>query len=190
MGNGNPSQTNATPKNFAEMSAKGLPPYQGYSGSDRADSRLGGALFDYSMRVRTMSVSYEHAANDLGKRYFWAAPDLESLLGYDPADAGPYEVIGASIRSEDAWGAAAAASEIIKLVKDDDAGGAPVLVAGIDGVADNLVADQGNTFPNLPAPLTDLAKVPKGWRLYVELATNGAGYTMGFVTVTVTIRYL
>lgn len=184
------ANTNATPKNFAEAVAKSLPPHQGYAGSTRADPRLGGDLYDYALRTRLMQVSYEHVANDTGKRYLHVAPNLEPLIGYDPAEAGPFEIISASIRSELAWGTATGASEIIKLAKDDDAGGTPVLIAGLDGAADDLVADQGNAFPNLPNPGSAGAKVDKGERLYVELATNGAGYTMGWTTVTLVVRYL
>jgi len=64
----NPSETNATPKNFAEMVAKGLPAYQGYAGSERADARLGGELFAWALRVHKTSVSYMHAAQDTGFR--------------------------------------------------------------------------------------------------------------------------
>lgn len=190
MGNGNPSDTNATPKNWQEMVAKGLPPYQGYSGSERADARLGGDLFDYNHRVRTTSVSYMHTANDTGKRYLDRTPDLgPPLTGYDlPDELGEIELIDCIIRSETAWGAAAAASEIVQLWYDDDAGAGATMVAELDGLTDDLAADQANEIPDMPNLGSAASVVPAGSRLYLMLDTNGAGFTMGWVRVEVRYR--
>lgn len=189
MGAGNPSETNATPRNWQEMVAKGLPPYQGYSGSERADARLGGDLFDYNHRVRTTSVSYMHTANDTGKRYLDRTPDLgPPLTGYPlPDDLGKIELIDCIVRSELAWGAPAAASERIQLFYDDDGGGGATAVASINGATDTLNADEANymVMPNLGSADSI---VPAGSRLYINLATNGAGFTMGWVRVEVRYR--
>lgn len=186
----NPSDTNATPKNWKEMAAKGLPPFQGYAGSDRADSRLGGDLFDYNHRVRTAVVSYEHTAGDTGKRYLDVTPDLgPPLTGYDlPDDLGQVELVDGKIRSELAWGTATANSETVSLRYDDDAGGGETTVATLDGTADDLVADEGNAMPNMPNLGSDDSIVPTGSRLYLVLETNNAGFTMGWVRVEIRYR--
>lgn len=186
----NPSKTNATPKNWKETSAKGLPPFQGYAGSDRADSRLGGDVWDYNFRVRTAVVGYMHTAGDTGKRYLDLTPDLgPPLTGYDlPTDLGEIELIDGIIRSETAWGAAAAASEIVQLWYDDDAGAGSTMVAELDGLTDDLVADQANAIPDMPNLGSAASIVPAGSRLFLKLGTNGAGFTMGWVRVEVRYR--
>jgi hypothetical protein len=185
----NPSETNATPKNWKETSAKGLPPFQGYAGSDRADSRLGGDIWDYNFRVRTTVVSYMHTAADTGKRYLDRTPDLEPpLTGYDlPDDLGEIELIDCIVRPELAWGVAQAASEDIELWYDDDAGGGETAVASINGTVDDLTADQANymVLPNLGSADSI---IPAGSRLYVRLQSNGGGFTMGWVRVEVRYR--
>jgi hypothetical protein len=185
----NPSETNATPANWKETSAKGLPPYQGYAGADRADSRLGGDIFDYNFRVRTAVVSYMHTAGDTGKRYLDRTPDLgPPLTGYDlPDDLGEIELIDCIVRPELAWGTAQGDSEDIELWYDDDEGGGATAVASINGVSDDLVADQANymDLPNLGS--TD-SIIPAGSRLYIRLQTNNAGFTLGWVRVEVRYR--
>lgn len=189
MGAGNPSETNATPKNWQEMVAKGLPPYQGYSGSERADARLGGDLFDYNHRVRTTSVGYMHTAGDTGKRYLDRTPDLgPPLTGYDlPDELGEIELIDCIVRPELAWGPPQAASERIALYYDDDDGSGTVAVASFNGIADTVNADVANHMV-MPALGSADSIVPPGSRLYLDLLTNGAGFTMGWVRVEVRYR--
>jgi hypothetical protein len=190
----NPSETNATPRDFKEMVAKGFPPFQGYAGSERADARLGGDLFDYSHRVHTAVVSYQHTALDSGKRYLDKTPVIAlPLIGYDvPDELGEIELIDAIIRPESAWGAAAAASEIIALWYDLDDGTGAQLVASYDGLTYDMVADQANYFTaamGFPALGSAASIIPAGARLYLVLASNGAGYTMDWTRVEVRYRW-
>lgn len=187
---GNPSETNATPKNWKEMVAKGLPPYQGYAGAERADSRLGGDLFDYSHRVRTTAVSFMHTAGDTGKRYLDRTPDVgPPLTGYDlPDDLGELELIDVIVRSENGWGAPQANSEDIQLWLDNDQGGGASAIASLNGTANALDADVANRMPGVPNLGSADSIIPASSRLYIHLQTNNAGFTLGWVRVEVRYR--
>lgn len=153
-----------------------------YIGESEDPDAIGPSNFEHMMLVRISRVHYQHAALDTKK------------IPIFRADRG-CEITAAHVRPETGW-TAGAASEDLVLAKDDGAGGAPVVIATIDGTAQDMVGNQDNEWtdttdglPGVYAP-GPKATLDEGEWLYLQQATNGAGAVMGATTLEVTYRYL
>lgn len=138
--------------------------------------------YTFMMGVRKASVNYKHVANDTRViKIFRAEQDCE--------------IIAAHFRPDVGW-TAAAASEDLYLVKDDGNQVGTENICFVNGTVDDVLSDKDNEWSNstnglpgvyAPGPF---AQLPKGWWLYLQQTTNGAGVSMGDVTIEITYRYL
>jgi hypothetical protein len=153
-----------------------------YIGDYGDPEAIGPENIDFMKRVRVSRVHYEHAALDTKKIPIFRA---EAAC----------EIMAAFVRPETGWVAGAASEDLI-LTKDNGTSGVPVVVATLDGTAEDMIANEANEWkdptnglPGVHAPGPKATLAAGDW-LYLQQGTNGAGAVMGATTLEVTYRYL